>query len=324
MKKQIATWQLIASSLENDIPVLLFYVVESIGSSPGRKGFFMALNGKHEMEGSIGGGIMEYKFIELGKEFLKENEKTSIIKRQVHDKKAGLNKSGMICSGEQTLLIYPVAKRNKETIQQIIDLLIRHETGSIEISPGGILLTNNIREESFQLLNENEWTYNQNIGYQNHLYIIGGGHCSLALSDLMSTMDFYIQVFDIRPDLNTVEKNYSAHEKILTESYTQLDNIIAGGNNHYVVIMTFGYRSDDEALRALMNKEFKYLGVMGSKKKIEKMFETYRREGILQTTLDKIQAPIGMQINSRTPEEIAVSIAAEIIKVKNQGQKKNK
>ncbi|MEO6818502.1 MAG: XdhC family protein, partial [Ginsengibacter sp.] len=59
MKKQIATWQLIADSLDNDIPVLLFYVLESIGSSPGRKGFFMALNGNNEMAGSIGGGIME-------------------------------------------------------------------------------------------------------------------------------------------------------------------------------------------------------------------------------------------------------------------------
>lgn len=322
MKKQIATWQLIVNSLENDIPVLLFYVVESIGSSPGRKGFFMALNGKHEMEGSIGGGIMEHKFIEMGKGFLKENEKDSLIKRQVHDKKAGLNKSGMICSGEQTLLIYPVKKENKKAIQQIIDLLSQHKTGSIRIIPEGITVSKNSGEDSFQLLNENEWTYTQNIGYQNQLYIIGGGHCSLALSNLMSTMDFYTQVFDDRPDLNTVEKNHSAHEKVLLESYSHLDNKIAGGNNSYVVIMTFGYRSDDEALRALMNKRFKYLGVMGSKKKIEKMFETYRQEGIAQTTLDKIQAPIGIQINSRTPEEIAVSIAAEIIKVKNQGPKK--
>lgn len=317
MKKQIATWQLIADSLDKDIPVLLFYVLESIGSSPGRKGFFMALNGNNEMAGSIGGGIMEYKFIELGKEFLKEKENISLIKRQVHDKKAGLNKSGMICSGEQTLLIYPVKKENKNSVQQIIDLLSKNSSGSITIKPEGISLSKNLLKESFQQFNENEWTYTQNIGYQNHLYIIGGGHCSLALSDLMSTMDFYIHVFDDRNHLNTVDNNCSAHEKKLLQSYSQIENKIPGGINSYVVIMTFGYRTDDEALRALMNKNFKYIGVMGSKKKIERMFETYRQEGIKDEILDRIHSPIGLQIKSRTTEEIAVSIAAQIIKVKN-------
>ena len=317
MKKQIATWKLIAESLENDIPVLLFYVLESIGSSPGRRGFFMALNRKNEMEGSIGGGIMEHKFIELGKEFLNENENNSLIKRQVHDKKAGLNKSGMICSGEQTLLIYPVKKENRNTILQIIDLLSQHKTGSIKISPEGIFLTENITEEYFRFVNENKWSFTQNIGYQNQLYIIGGGHCSLALSNLMSSMDYYIHVFDDRPELNTLENNHSAHKKYLIESYSQVENKIPAGDNSYVVIMTFGYRSDDEALRILMNKKFRYLGVMGSKKKIEKMFETYKQEGIMPDVLNRIQSPIGIQIKSQTPEEIAVSIAAEIIRVKN-------
>ena len=318
MKKQIATWQFIADSLKNDIPVLVFYVLESIGSSPGRKGFFMALNGKHQMEGSIGGGIMEHKFIELGKTFLSENENSLLIKRQVHDKKAGLNKSGMICSGEQTLLIYPVLKEHKFTIEQVIDLLTAHKTGSITISPTGISLENNISKESFHFINEHEWEYTENIGYQNHLYIIGGGHCSLALSNVMSSMDFYIHIFDDRPELNTVTNNHSAHQKILIESYSQLENKIPPGNNSYVVIMTFGYRSDDEALRSLLVKDFKYIGVMGSKKKIEKMFGAYLQEGIPQSKLDKIKAPIGIQIKSRTPEEIAISIAAELIKAKNQ------
>ena len=81
--------------------------------------------------------------------------------------------------------------------------------------------------------------------------------------------------------------------------------------------MTFGYRTDDEALRILMHKNFKYLGVMGSKKKMEKMFETYREEGVSETILQNIHSPIGINIHSQTPEEIAVSIAAEIIKIKN-------
>ena len=67
----------------------------------------------------------------------------------------------------------------------------------------------------------------------------------------------------------------------------------------------------------MLNKEFKYIGVLGSKKKMEKLFEDYRKEGIDESLLQRIHTPIGLDIKSQTPEEIAVSIAAEIIKIKN-------
>ena len=69
--KNIATWKLISNSLDKGIAVMLLYVLESMGSSPGRQGFFMAVNAKADMEGSIGGGIMEHKFVEMAKERLK-------------------------------------------------------------------------------------------------------------------------------------------------------------------------------------------------------------------------------------------------------------
>ena len=84
-----------------------------------------------------------------------------------------------------------------------------------------------------------------------------------------------------------------------------------------MVIMTFGYRTDDLALRILINKDFKYLGVLGSQTKIEKMFEDWRKDSLPEDKLKKIHAPVGINISSQTPEEIAVSIAAEIIGIKN-------
>ena len=130
-------------------------------------------------------------------------------------------------------------------------------------------------------------------------------------------MDFYITVFDEREKLNTIEKNYYAHRRKIVKEYTELSQFIVPGKNNYVVIMTFGYRSDDIAIRALLNKDFKYFGVLGSKNKMKKMFADYRKENIGEDILKKIHAPIGMQIKSETPEEIAISIAAEIIKIKN-------
>ena len=131
-------------------------------------------------------------------------------------------------------------------------------------------------------------------------------------------MDFYISVFDERKELNTIEKNDYAHEKKIIKDYAELSQLISPGKNNYVVIMTFGYRTDDIAIKALLNKDFKYFGVLGSKNKMKKMFADYRKENIGEDILKKIHAPIGMQIKSETPEEIAISIAAEIIKIKNE------
>jgi xanthine dehydrogenase accessory factor len=117
-----------------------------------------------------------------------------------------------------------------------------------------------------------------------------------------------------------MKQNVYAHEKKVIVSYTELNSIIEGGENVYVVIMTFGYRTDDITLKALLNKRFKYIGVLGSKKKIEKMFAEYRQENIDENFLKNIHSPIGIHIKSQTAEEIAVSIAAEIISEKNTDQ----
>lgn len=78
---------------------MLLYVLESNGSSPGRQGFSMAVTAKGEMEGSIGGGIMEHKFVEMAKDKLMRDENELSVRKQIHNKQAAKNQSGMICSG---------------------------------------------------------------------------------------------------------------------------------------------------------------------------------------------------------------------------------
>ena len=328
MNRQISIWKFVKESFEKNIPVMLLYVLESSGSSPGRQGFFMAVNAKKEMKGSIGGGIMEHKFVEMAKERLQEirNKEQEIrndkvageIRKQIHDKAAGKNQSGMICSGEQTIFLYNISEKDIDAVEKLISSLEQNKNGTLHLSPEGILFNDNTPKKDFEfhLKTQEDWSYAEKTGYKNHLYIIGGGHCALAFSKLMSTMDFYIHLFEDREQLNTVKKNNYAHEKIIVKDYSELKELIPSGENNYVVVMTIGYRTDDIAVRTLVSKEFKYFGLLGSKKKIEKMFEEYRKEGIADA-LKNIHSPIGIQIKSQTPEEIAVSIAAEIIKVKN-------
>jgi xanthine dehydrogenase accessory factor len=193
----------------------------------------------------------------------------------------------------------------------------------LELSPSGFSFLKNEATENFhfEFQSEDNWTYRGKIGYKNSLYIIGGGHCSLALSRIMSLMDFYIHLVEDRKNLNTFEENNFVHQKTIVDDYTGLSQLVPSDKSAYVVVMSFGYRSDDLAIRALLKQNFAYFGVLGSAAKIKKMFTAYREEGIPETELQKIHAPIGLPINSQTPEEIAISIAAEIIQVKNQKEK---
>lgn len=298
---------------------MLLYVLESKGSSPGRQGFFMSVNAEGDMQGSIGGGIMEHKFVEMAKEKLQASGHRSQVRKQVHDKSAAKDRSGMICSGEQTILIYQVRSSDQSTIQHIIASLSRTKNGSLTLSSKGIEFSDAVPSADFyfEMRSEEEWTYSEKTGYKNHLYIIGGGHCSLAFSKIMSMMGFYIHLFDEREGLNTMEQNEFVNEKTVVRTYGDLSHLIPSGDHHYVVIMTFGYRTDDMALRALLGKEFKYLGLLGSKKKIEEMFYALKNEGVGEEILKRIHSPVGIAIKSQTPEEIAISIAAEIIALKN-------
>jgi xanthine dehydrogenase accessory factor len=322
MKKQLQVWQLISESLRENIPVMLLYVLESFGSSPGRAGFFMAVNAKGEMQGSIGGGIMEHKFVEMAKNKLKDDNKESAIYRQVHDKKSLNYQSGMICSGEQSNFVYRVKVEDTKAIEGIISCIGNNSPGKFTLSNRGISFEEDNTEEPIEYVwlgeEEGDWVYEEQIGYKNSVHIIGSGHCALALSKMMADINFYIHLYDDRENLKTFLDNTYAHQKTIVNDYSQLKALIAPNENNYLVVMTVGYRTDDIVVRSLIDTDFKFFGLLGSKKKIEKMLSDYRKEGIDEALLKKIHAPVGLQINSQTPEEIAISIAAQIVKVKNE------
>ncbi len=320
MEKQLQIWKLILQSIDDNIAVMLLYVLESSGSSPGRKGFFMAVNAAGEIQGSVGGGMMEYKFVQMAADKLLHDEQELSVRKQVHDKSAVKNQSGMICSGEQTIFLYRVAASDKKNIEAITGCLLLNKNGLLQLSPDGLHFSNETpaKDHFYYFKDERDWLYQEKLGYKNKLYIIGAGHCSFALSRIMRLMDFYICLYDDRQNLKTFQENEYVHEKKLLTGYEECREFIPGGkSNHYVVVMTVGYRTDDIVIRSLLDKQFKYFAVLGSRKKLEKLFASYREAGIAEDLLRKIHSPAGIAINSQTPEEIAISIAAEMVRIKN-------
>jgi xanthine dehydrogenase accessory factor len=226
----------------------------------------------------------------------------------------------MICSGKQTVIFFRLEPSYLETAREIIAALEKNERKILRITQDKI----EIKEppeggtQNAWIQNDAEFIYEENLGYKNKLFIVGGGHCALALSEMMSRMDFYIELFDDRPDLNTLDKNKYVHKKTIVESYENIAEFIPEGNEtNFVVVMTLGYKTDELVIRKLIDKKLKYFGVLGSKAKMGALLKELEKEGFPKEKLDLLHTPIGLPINSQTPEEIAVSIAAEIIAVKN-------
>ncbi len=353
MKRELELLRFIETHLQHDQGVVLLVVVQSSGSSPGRQGFKMAVAENGTLFGSIGGGLMEVNLVETAKEFLaltdeealKKFGHTSIFGREQIHRKNSPYSSGMICSGNQRILFVKIRPSEIDRINSFLLSLAKSTKAIFEITDRGLWIVtremknfddyqgsedwNGLREDFFEkywtavegqflyTTTFNDWGYAEKIGYKNLLFIIGGGHCALALSELMSKMDFHITVFDDRPNLNTLEKNKFANRVEIIESYEKIGELIDSNRNTYVVVMTLGYKFDEIVIRQLFDKKFKYFGVLGSRSKMKTLLRTLEKDGFDEKRLAKIHTPIGLPINSHTPEEIAVSIAAEIIAVKN-------
>ena len=316
MNPAIPVWSLLLNAIRTGEPAFLLYVLESRGSSPGRAGFCMAVRADGCMEGSIGGGMMEHKLVELARARMQECA-VAEVRKQVHSKQATRDQSGMICSGEQTVLLYPVSKKDEAAIDAIIQGFSKQAPGVLTLSPEGLAFSSGEANTEF-VHDDRNWRFQTTIGEAPVMHIIGGGHCSLALTQLMRQLGFVVQVYEDRPGLNTLEQNTHAHQRHIVEHYGVIADLIPNERD-YVVVMSFGYRTDGLALRALRGRKYRYLGVLGSKKKIEQLWAELRAEGVADDWLASIHAPIGLDIKSETPMEIAVSIAAQVVGVKNRG-----
>ena len=327
MNKELDLWQFVHDRLVQSQPVMLLVVTESTGSSPGRQGYKMAVGANGELMGSIGGGVMEVRLVEQSRAILSEpgavgtGFRDGSIKDQVHQKQSP-HASGMICSGRQTVIFKKLDAGDHAAVESVIASLENHNPHSLTITStqfhGGPPKGGTLSEDYFfERTPDGEFLYQERLGPKNNLYIIGGGHCALALSEMMSSMDFRISIFDDRPDLNTIEKNRFADEIFIVDAYENIGALIPLGRQTYVVVMTLGYKFDEAVVRALFEKDFHYFGVLGSKAKMKTLLKALEKDGFARERLARIHTPIGLPINSHTPEEIAVSIAAEIIAVKN-------
>ena len=149
------------------------------------------------------------------------------------------------------------------------------------------------------------------------LYIIGAGHCGRALAEFAVKTDFQVTVIDNRQDLLQADA-FPSECKLVHNDYDSLDTIINFNSNAFIVIMTYGHVHDRQVLEYCLKKPFRYLGMIGSKKKVAETLERVKGNGFTDEDVKKVHAPIGLPIHSHTPYEIAISILGELITIKNE------
>jgi xanthine dehydrogenase accessory factor len=148
------------------------------------------------------------------------------------------------------------------------------------------------------------------------LYIIGGGHCAVELTPLAARTGFAVTVLDPRAEWANADKHPSAIRTVCCE-VAEIERHIPFADDSYIVIMTHGHEFDELALKLCLPHPHAYLGMIGSKNKSRKILERLAAEGFDREALAKVHSPLGLPIGSHTPPEIAISIMAELIAVRN-------
>ena len=148
-----------------------------------------------------------------------------------------------------------------------------------------------------------------------HLYIFGGGHIALPLVKMAHIAGFKITIIDDRPEFANPGRFPEAEQTIVSDMTATFEQLTVD-HSSYVVIITHGHKYDEAALAGALKTPAGYIGMIGSKEKNRAVFSRLLSKGYTQEDLDRVHAPIGLRIMAQTPEEIAVSIIAELVQVR--------
>jgi len=317
-----AFWTTLASLLREEQRVFVAFVAAHGDHSPGTAGAKLLVPERGEPLGSVGGGIMEHNVVQRARTVLADGAAfTPEVEVLEHHTRGTGTASGLVCAGSQTNLYYLCTpERDRAAVEQVEALVAADRPGWLTIRPAGMAAEAGapaLDRPAVVFAPEAEgWRYEEHLLNRKRLAILGGGHCSLALSRLMHWLGYEVLVFDVRPAIRSFENNPYARTVRLTD-YREAPAHIPFPALTGVVAMTNSFEADVRGLAGVLPLPFPYIGLMGSDAKIGRVLTVLRKEGFSREDLARITAPVGLPIESDTPEEIAVSVAAQLIQRKN-------
>ena len=286
---------------------VLATIIWDDGSAPRGRGSQMLVGAEGLLAGTIGGGAVELKSIRLSQELLASGGSGFI--REFKLSRDG--ELGMACGGDVTVLFSPARLDDARWDETAAEVLRRYRLGKQNLDrplDGGAPRVTEQPETD-----ENSFSVELPVGER--ALILGAGHIARALVPLLRTVGFRPVVLDDRPGFATAE-NFPQADDTICAAFTPLEDSVTLTPEDYVVIMTNGHEHDFQCEVQVLRRETAYVGVIGSRKKTAYVNQRLREAGIPEEKIAFVHTPIGTAIKAVTPEEIAVSIAGEMICVR--------
>ena len=309
--------------LAKDNKIALATVIKTWGSSPLETGAHMAITSDGEFAGSVSGGCVESAVIDTSSTVIKTGKSVK-LHFGVSDESAW--EIGLACGGEIDVFVQPLDKVFFFQLQSLIkaekmawySIVIggsEKQLGHSKIIEGRI-------DRTFPFIEQEETPKGKITKFINAispsptLIIIGGVHIAIKLAQLAKTLEFKTIVIDPRGAFGNSSRFPEIDQMLTTWPQDAFENLKIN-NSTAIVTLTHDPKIDDPTLVAALNSPAFYVGALGSRKTQKKRHERLRNIGLTKSQLDKIRGPIGLDIRADSPPEIAVSIMAEIVAVRN-------
>jgi len=322
--------------------IALITVISTLGSTPGKVGYKMLVWGKNgETIGTVGGGLTEAKMLNTAKNILPKT-KSQVFRFDLN----GTEDDGKpLCGGAIEFLIESFDKKSLPLFKELSTVIETGENGALisiispKKSPEKIFLKNvgqigaatdtnltpeaiaSIRklvakEQSAKIALENGVEiFIETICEQPMVFIFGAGHLSYYISRYAKSLNFRVTVCDDRVEFAN-KKRFPNSNNIIVENFESIFDKIDINKDSYIVIVTKGHELDEIVLEKAVKTNAKYIGMIGSKRKTSTILKRLSERGISEETLRRVYSPIGISIGAVTPQEIALSIVCELVKIR--------
>lgn len=334
--------------LEQDRPMVLATVLSHQGSTPRGAGSRMLILPGGEITGTIGGGSMEADVMQRAEALF--DAQASEIRAYDLTAQPGLDKLDIICGGHMQVLIEYIQAddQNKSVFKQLQSALYQGEScfviASVQQTGNSIRVgerqlvpargtwseDTSYPEADLKLLvaqnRDRQIPVMQEVGKTTYLiephgiipsvFIFGAGHVAKYVAAICNMVHFRTIVLDDREEFANQNRFPTADQVLVLDKFERAFDILSIDSNCFIVIVTRGHRHDQTVLSQALQTQAAYIGMIGSRKKRDAIYANLLNTGFTQQDIDRVHSPIGLDIAAETPEEIAVSIAAEMIAVR--------
>jgi len=321
-------------------PFVLATVVTRNGSAPRSAGAKMLVRADGSIAGTVGGGKLEAQVLEQAAEIMKNH---AAVVNEFFFTGKDASTMDMICGGRVEVLVEWLDAQAPEVIEMVQALqaladthqkgwlitrlpvneasgrhmLVSPEKVFTGTLPEGLeLKTVRTSRQPVLLKAHKQDCLVEPVNISGTVYIFGAGHVSRSLADFTQAVGFWTVVIDDRPEFANRQRFPCADQIIVPKNFAAALDGLEIDEDSYIVIVTRGHLHDQIVLAQALKSTAGYIGMIGSRRKCELIFQDLLKNGFTATDIQRVYAPIGLPIKAETPEEIGVSITAELIKAR--------